>query len=88
MVFALTSNRGLRFGLLFGRHVALAFVVTAIVCALGTPRVHAQVDNWGGDIHVSESASAEMGSDSIPLTVNEGESITYYLRLTKEFITC
>ena len=71
MVSALTPNRRLRFGLLFRRHVALALALTAIVCALGTPRVHAQIANWDGDIEVSPST----------LTLREGETGTYRLRL-------
>ena len=74
MISPFAWNRRPRFGFPFRRPVALVFVLAGLLCALASPRLHAQIANWpGGDIDVSTHT----------LTIREGETGSYRLRLNQ-----
>ena len=64
----------------------VATLMCAVLSAVAVPTVHAQILNWpGGTVKVTDSPMTDtMGSDSIRLEINEGESTTYYVKLNQE----
>ena len=67
-----TQRRCLSLGFRCRRLVACAITLSALLCGIAAPRVHAQT-TWDGTVEVSPST----------LTIKEGESATYRVRLTK-----
>ena len=56
------------------RALLLGVLVSALPTVLVAPPVLAQVNNWGGDVQVSD----------ISISVAPGESVTYSVRLTRK----
>ena len=82
---ALVRKRDPRRGFRCLRLVVLANVLLVNLPAISVPVVHAET-TWTGDVEVSTVRSTnDMDyGPSKTLTINEGESLSYYLRLTEQ----
>ena len=63
-----------RHALRSARALLLGVFVPALLMVLAAPPVFAQVNNWGGDVLVSDSS----------ISVAPGESVTYSVRLNRK----
>ena len=75
-----------------GRLVTSTTILFGLLSITAAPAVHAQEEHppiygWaetGGKVELSRSITADTGMPSLELTIREGESATYYLRLSKQ----
>ena len=85
IVSALVRKRGPRRGFRCLRLAALANVLLVNLPAISVPVVHAET-TWTGDVEVSTVGSTNDSDyrSSVTLAIPEGESRSYYLRLTEQ----
>ena len=74
-----------------GRLLSSTFILVGLLSGIVAPPIHAQEEHppvyaWSETetVELSRSNSAATGVSSLELTLREGESVTYYLRLSKQ----